>query len=107
MKKNTNKGCNKTTKPYNCFRGLGTTPFLSSLSRMDIFLQGPEWQVVSTDLRISSSKEPSQASLEYLITTNLGALTMSYTGNNHFYWQNTWFNTDVLRGGLFAMSFKA
>ncbi|AVI64885.1 hypothetical protein CKQ84_02735 [Shewanella sp. WE21] len=32
---------------------------------------------------------------------------MSYTGNNHIYWQNTWFNTDVLRGGLFAMSFKA
>lgn len=31
---------------------------------------------------------------------------MSYTGNNHFYWQNTWFNTDVLHGGLFAMSFK-
>lgn len=31
---------------------------------------------------------------------------MSYTGNKHVYWQNTWFNTDVLRGGLFAMSFK-
>lgn len=28
---------------------------------------------------------------------------MSYTGNKHVYWQNTWFNTDVLRGGLFAM----
>ncbi|ASK70237.1 Uncharacterised protein [Shewanella putrefaciens] len=31
---------------------------------------------------------------------------MSYTGKNHFVWQNTWINSDVLRGGLFAMSFK-
>ncbi len=31
---------------------------------------------------------------------------MSYLGNNHTYWQHTWFNTEALRGGLFAMSFK-
>ncbi len=29
---------------------------------------------------------------------------MSYTGMQYVYWQNTWFNTDALRGGLFAMS---
>ena len=65
------KACNKTTKTYNSFRGQGIKPFPSSLSRMDTLLQGPEWQVVSTDLRISSSKEPSQALLEYLISTLL------------------------------------
>jgi hypothetical protein len=32
---------------------------------------------------------------------------MSYTGKNTFYWQSTWFDTDALRGGLFAMKFKA
>ncbi|ACA87865.1 conserved hypothetical protein [Shewanella woodyi ATCC 51908] len=31
---------------------------------------------------------------------------MSYTGIQHVYWQNTWFCTDSLRGGLYAMSFK-
>ncbi|ABV38022.1 conserved hypothetical protein [Shewanella sediminis HAW-EB3] len=31
---------------------------------------------------------------------------MSYTGNQHVYWQNTWFCTDALRGGLYAMNFK-
>lgn len=31
---------------------------------------------------------------------------MSYTGSKHIYWQNTWLNADVLRGGLFAMNFK-
>ncbi len=31
---------------------------------------------------------------------------MSYTGTQHVYWQNAWFDTNALRGGLFAMSFK-
>jgi hypothetical protein len=31
---------------------------------------------------------------------------MSYAGNGKIYWQNIWFNTEVLRGGLFAMSYK-
>jgi len=31
---------------------------------------------------------------------------MSYTGNQHVYWQNTWFCTDALRSGLFAMNAK-
>ncbi len=32
---------------------------------------------------------------------------MSYTGKNKLvYWSNTWFDCQVLRGGMFAMSFK-
>ncbi len=31
---------------------------------------------------------------------------MSYTGNQHVYWQNTWFCTETLRNGLFAMNTK-
>lgn len=31
---------------------------------------------------------------------------MSYTGKNTIYWQNVWFEAEVLRGGLYAMSVK-
>ncbi|CAM3465380.1 hypothetical protein SHPE106448_15400 [Shewanella pealeana] len=31
---------------------------------------------------------------------------MSYTGQTSIYWQNTWLDSNVLRGGLYAMTFK-
>lgn len=31
---------------------------------------------------------------------------MAYSQMNTIYWQNIWFNSDVLRGGIYAMSFK-
>ncbi len=31
---------------------------------------------------------------------------MSYTGSQHFYWQNSWLCPQALQGGLFAMTFK-
>ncbi len=30
---------------------------------------------------------------------------MSCTGQTTIYWQNTWLDSTVLRGGLFAMTF--
>ena len=31
---------------------------------------------------------------------------MSYTGKNTIFWQNTWFDAQILRGGLYAMPTK-
>ncbi len=28
-----------------------------------------------------------------------------YQGNETLYWQNTWFNAEALRGGLFTLKF--